>query len=254
VSRCILERQGRVATITLTRPPLNVLDLQALDELDGRIATLEQDPELQVLLVRGDGERAFCAGVAVEDHLPERIEPTLRTFHRALLRLWRLEAATVAVVHGHCLGGGLELAAVCDLVVAEESARLGVPEIALGCYPPVAAALFPRLLGWHRALELMLTGRSLTAAEAWRYGLVSRLAPAGQLESEVARLVGEITDHSMAATRALKRASRAAEAEAFPEALAATEARYLRELLATEDLGEGIAAFLEKRPPVWRHR
>jgi cyclohexa-1,5-dienecarbonyl-CoA hydratase len=254
VSRCTLERRGRVAALTLTHPPLNILDLQALTELDELLATLEGDHELQVLMVRGAGERAFCAGVAVADHTADRIEPTLRTFHRALLRLWRLEATTLAVVHGHCLGGGLELAAACDLVVAASDSRLGVPEVRLGCYPPVAAALFPRRLGAPRALELMLTGRTIDAEEARRLGLVTRVAAPGGLATAAEALVAEVTAHSAAVTRAIKRASRAGEGLPFPEALAATERHYLEELTATADMAEGIAAFLEKRPPAWRHR
>jgi cyclohexa-1,5-dienecarbonyl-CoA hydratase len=254
MSAWALERADRVATLTLFRPPLNVLDLATLEELDPLLARLERDDSLQVLVVRGAGEKAFSAGVAVEDHVAERIEPTLRAFHRALLRLWRLEATTIAVVRGHCLGGGLELAAVCDLIVAEEGATFGVPEVTLGCYPPVAAALFPQRLGPGRALDLMLTGRRLGAREAHDLGLVTRLTPGGGLEAEVDRLVAEICAHSTPVTRLIKRAGRAGEDLPFVEALAAAEELYLDELTATEDMQEGITAFLEKRPPVWRHR
>lgn len=248
-----LERRGRVATLTLSRPPLNILDLGALEELDALLTELEADRGLQVLLLQGAGERAFSAGVAVEDHVAERIAPTLRTFHRGLRRLWRLEATTVAVVRGHCLGGGLELAAVCDLLVASDDARFGVPEVLLGCYPPVAAALFPGRLGYARSLELMLTGRTVDAQEALRLGLVTRLASADGVDAEVEALVAQITAHSTAVTRMIKRAGRAGERLPFIEALAETEELYLTELTATRDMEEGIAAFLEKRPPSWRH-
>ncbi|HVS02325.1 MAG TPA: enoyl-CoA hydratase-related protein [Thermoanaerobaculia bacterium] len=249
----ILERDGRVATLRLERPPLNILDLEALRALDGALAGLADDAELQVLLLRG-GERAFSAGVAVQDHVPGRIEDALGAFHAAVRRLRQLPAITVAAVRGHCLGGGLEMASACDLVVAAEGSRFGVPEVKLGCYPPVAAALYPRLMGRHRALDLLLTGRTLDAVEAERLGLISRLVADDQLEGELESLVAAITAHSAAVTRLIKRAVTSGERLPFSEALDEAERLYLEELTATADMHEGIAAFLEKRPPRWQHR
>lgn len=251
----VVEREGRAATLTFGQPPLNILDLDLLARLDAEIASLAADRELQLLFVRGAGERAFSAGVSVQDHTPDKIDRMLLSFHGALGRLRNLEALTVSLVDGHCLGGGMELALICDLVLATERSRFGQPEIALGCYPPVAAALYPRRIGTGRTLELLLTGRTMDCAEALALGLVhERLADRPALEQRAAELAAAVQRQSAAVTRLTKRAVRAGETRAYEPALAEAERLYLRELSATADMAEGIQAFVEKRPPVWRHR
>ena len=250
-----LTRAGRVATLTLDRPPLNVLDLAAIAELDAALAGLAGDPDLQVLVLCGAGPKAFSAGVAVQDHTRDRIGPALAGLHGAVRRLHDLPAVTVAAVHGHCLGGGLELALACDLLVAADDARFGQPEIALGCFPPVAAALFPAILGERVALDLILTGRILGCEEAERLGLVSRRAPA--LDQALDPLLAQLTDKSAAVTRLAKRAVRRAGRQPLAPALpglAEAERIYLEELTRTADMDEGLAAFEGKRKPAWKHR
>ena len=251
----VVEREGRAATLTFGRPPLNILDLDLLAGLDAAISSLADDRELQLVFVRGAGEKAFSAGVSVQDHTPDQIDRMLLSFHGALARLRDLEALTVALVDGHCLGGGMELAVVADLVFATERSRFGQPEIALGCYPPVAAALYPRRIGSGRTLELLLTGRTIDCAEALALGFVhERVADRAALDGRAAELSAAIQRQSAAVTRLTKRAVRAGETRAYTPALAEAERLYLRELTATADMAEGIQAFVEKRPPVWRHR
>jgi cyclohexa-1,5-dienecarbonyl-CoA hydratase len=249
-----LERDGRRAVLTVARPPLNILDLELLDALAARCDELAGDSELQVVEVRGEGEKAFSAGVSIHDHTPEKIERMLAAFHGALGRLRALDAFTVALVQGHCLGGGLELACACDLVLATESARFGLPEIQLGCFPPFAAALLPRRIGPGPTLELALTGRVLDAAEAAELGLVHQVVSPGALDAHAARLAESVLSRSAAASRAAKRAVRAGEERPLGEALTEAERIYLRELGASADMTEGIEAFLAKREPRWRHR
>ena len=248
-----LQRDGRVATLFLSRPPLNILDLEALQSLERGLAGLAGMSDLHLLVVRGTGGRAFSAGVAVQDHVGERIAPALAAFHGAVRHLRELPAVTVAVVEGHCLGGGLELALACDLVVASDDSRFGLPEIQLGCYPPVAAAALPRLIGRARALDLMLTGRSFDSAEAERLGLLTRRVPRERLDEAVRELADALLSRSAAVIRLAKRAVTAGEELPFSRALDEAERIYLRELTATADMAEGIAAFLEKRPPDWKH-
>lgn len=248
-----LQRAGRTATLLLDRPPLNVLDLSTIAQLGAHLERLAADDSLQVLVLRGAGGRAFSAGVAVEDHTPDKVAPMLTGFHAALRSLFALDTTTIAVVDGHCLGGGMELAAVCDLVVASERSRFGQPEIHLGCYPPLAAALYPTLLGPGPAADLVLTGRTLDCAEAERLGFVARRVADGQLEAAASELVATLTAHSGVALRLAKRALRAARAPGFAAALAESERLYLEALAPTHDLAEGVQAFLDKRPPVWRH-
>lgn len=252
--RVEVTRDGRAATLVFDRPPLNVLDRPLLAEMEEALGRLAADPP-QLLVVRGGGERAFSAGVAVEDHTRERVEPTVRSFHRVLLALRRLPSITLAAVRGHCLGGGMELAAACDLVVAEETARFGQPEIRLGCFPPFAAALYPRLMGPKMAAEVLLTGRGVTAKEAWQLGFVNQLAPASEVERLAGEVAADVLAQSAAVTGLTKRALAAGDdAAAFERALAECERLYFEELVRTEDMVEGVEAFLEKREPSWRHR
>ncbi len=248
----LLDRDGRTATITINRPPLNILDIPTIARLGELVSELDRDEDLQLLVVRGAGDRAFSAGVAVQDHTPKLVGPMLESLHGAIRKLRDLSAVTVAAVRGHCLGGGMELALACDLVIATEDARFGQPEIELGCYPPVAAALYPSLIGPGRTLDLLLTGRTLTCEEAERMGLVARRV--SSLDEGIEKLSSEILAKSAAVVRLTKIAVRAGRDHGFSEALAESERLYLDELCPTADMAEGVAAFLEKRRPVWKHR
>ncbi|MCM2269058.1 MAG: enoyl-CoA hydratase-related protein [Thermoanaerobaculia bacterium] len=249
-----LDVDGRRATLTLAKPPLNILDLDLLAELETRLGELTALPDLQLLVVRGDGGKAFSAGVSIQDHTPDKIDRMLLGFHGALEQLRAVDAFTVAAVDGHCLGGGLELACCCDLVVASERSRFGQPEIQLGCFPPVAAAILPRRIGAGATLELLLSGRTVDAAEALALRLVDRVVPAAELANDIERIAEWLLAKSAVATRLTKRAVRAGLDRPFGAALKEAERLYLRELAASEDMVEGIAAFLAKRPPEWRHR
>jgi cyclohexa-1,5-dienecarbonyl-CoA hydratase len=249
-----LHRDLRVATLTIDRPPLNVLDIPTIDLLGERIAGLAADPELLVIVLRGAGDRAFSAGVAVQDHTPDRVGPMLDSLHGTIRRLRDLDVITIAAVHGHCLGGGMELAMACDLVIASDDARFAQPEIELGCFPPVASALLPSRVGAGLTLDLALTGRTLTCEEAERLGLVTRRVSSGGLDATVREIVERIASRSAPVVRLAKKAVRAGRDLPFPEALAETERIYKEELLPLEDVAEGAAAFLEKRRPEWRHR
>ena len=253
-SPILLHREPRIATITISRPPLNILDILTIDRLGETIAGLAADPELLVIILRGAGDRAFSAGVAVQDHTPDRVGPMLDSLHGTIRRLRDLDAVTIAAVHGHCLGGGMELAMACDLVIASDEARFAVPEIELGCFPPVATAMFPSRIGAGLTLDLALTGRSLTAEEAERMGLVTRQIGAEALDALVREIAERIAARSAPVVRLTKKAVRAGRDLPFLEALAETERIYKEELLPLADVEEGAAAFLEKRRPVWKHR
>ena len=245
----------RVAWITIDRPPLNILDIPTIQQLGAAIAALDQmGPDLQAVVLRGAGDRAFSAGVSVQDHTSDKVAPMLESFHRAIRLLRDLPAVTIAAVHGHCLGGGMELALSCDLVIATDESRFGQPEVDLGCYPPVAAALYPSLIGPGRTLDLLLTGRTIDCDDAERLGLVTRRVPAFGLTAAVHELVAQITSKSAPVTRLIKAAVRAGRDRGFSAGLTEAERLYLDELARTEDMQEGISAFLEKRKPVWRHR
>ena len=238
--------------IVLDRPPLNVLDLEGLEELERILEDVAASRDTRVVCLTGTG-KAFCAGVSVEDHLPGRCDDAIRTFGRVVRRLLELPTPVVAAVNGHALGGGCELAAACDLVLAREGARLGQPEIRLGVFPPAACSLLPRQLGRQRALDLVLTGRKLEVEEAFAVGLVQRVFPEEEFEASVDSLLDRIAALSGPVLRLTKRAVREGAERSAAEGLAAAERIYLEELMELGDPVEGLEAFLEKREPVWRH-
>lgn len=247
-------REGARVTLVLDRPPLNVLDRPLNRALAAEVARHGADPSVALLTLTGGAARGFSAGVEVADHVPGRVGPMLEDFHAAIRALWDAPCPTLAVVHGFALGGGLELALACDFVVVEAGSRLAFPEIALGCYPPAAAAMLPPRAGWAVACELVLTGEPFMPERALALGLVNRVAPAGQLEAEAERLVAPLLTRSPAVVREAKRALRLGATEPMHEALAAIERRYLDHVMALDDAREGIAAFEEKRPPRWSNR
>jgi cyclohexa-1,5-dienecarbonyl-CoA hydratase len=207
-----------------------------------------------VVVISGAGDSAFSAGVDVADHVPERVPAMLSKFHRLIRRIFESDRITVAAIHGHTLGGGAELAMVCDFVIASDDAQIGLPEISLACYPPVAAAYLPRAIGFHRASQLVLLGEPISAGDAERIGLISKVVLRSELNSRVDEYVDRLLNKSAAAIALTKKALREGLDHRFERALDLTERIYLDELMRTEDMAEGIRAFLEKRPPNWNNR
>ncbi len=248
-----VESDGNVARLVLDRPPLNILDLEALRELNRALRDLRADDALRALVISAEG-KAFSAGVSVEDHLPERIELTLGAFHDVFRQLRRLGCPTVAAVQGAALGGGCELACFADFVIASESASFGVPEIKLGVFPPIAAVHFPERIGLARTLQLVLSGDVLPAAEAARIGLVDRVVAATALAGAVETLVARLKEKSASSLRLAKRAVLRTSARDFDARLVEAETAFLDELMKTSDAVEGLRAFMQKRPPAWSHR
>jgi len=248
----LVEREKETVTLHLNRPPLNILDLAMIAALSEELDRLSAEDTVHVVVLRGAGDKMFSAGVSVRDHTPDKLEDMLIGFHDVVRKLHAFEAVTVAAVDGPCLGGGMELAMVCDLVVASERSLFAQPEIQLGCYPPVAAALYPALLGPGRTNDLLLTGRQISAAQAEQWGLLARCI-SGDFEAGLRQLLSELTSKSAAVLRLTKRAIRAGRERAFTAALEEAERLYLKDLARTHDMEEGIQSFLAKRKPVWRH-
>lgn len=250
--RLWLEVQGPVAHITLRNPRLNVIDIPMMEELSSALAEIESQPEISIIVFRGEGN-CFSAGVDVAAHTPDKIASMLEKFHRIIRSLIATKKVTIASVHGHCLGGGAELAMVCDLVYTTEDAQWGFPEIQLGCFPPVAATALSALVGQKRASDLILTGRTITGTEAVAIGLASAVA-ANQLEQTSDETIKRLSALSPAALAVTKKAIYAWDSIHFDKGLARAEKIYLDELMKTEDAHEGIQAFREKRRPNWKGR
>jgi cyclohexa-1,5-dienecarbonyl-CoA hydratase len=242
-----------VVRITLARPPLNILTVEMLEELRTALDDAAERPALKAVVLAAEG-KAFSAGVAVEDHLGERARPMLETFHALFHALRALECPTIAAVQGAALGGGAELATFCDLVVADEEATFGQPEIRVGVFAPIAVLHYPLRVGPAHALRLLLTGAVIGAAEAQRLGLVDRVVPAGTLAEAVEAEVERFRTLSAVVLRLTKRALRETQGLPFEDGLAVLEELYHHTLMTTADAEEGLRAFVEKRKPVWRDR
>jgi len=243
---------GGIARLVLDRPPLNILGIAMLVEIAHAIDALSVREDLRVMVIEAEG-KAFSAGVDVEDHVEKKVRPMIAAFHGVFRRLAAFEPVTIAAVHGAALGGGCEVAAFCDLVVASEDATFGQPEIQLGLFPPLAAAAFPYFVKGKKTLEMMLLGETFDAAEAERIGLVNRVVPADRLREEIEDLVGSLGGLSAAALRLTKKAYYAGIDVPFDEAFDRAERIYLDELMRTRDAVEGISAFRERREPRWSH-
>ncbi|HUP20915.1 MAG TPA: enoyl-CoA hydratase-related protein [Gemmatimonadota bacterium] len=241
-----------VARLVLAHPPLNILSIAMLEEIADAIDSLAGRSDLRALVIAAEG-KAFSAGVDVEDHVGDKVRPMIAAFHGVFRRLADFEPVTVAAVHGPALGGGCELAAFCDLVLAAEPATFGQPEIRLGLFPPLTAAAFPYFVRGKKTLEMMLTGEVYPASEAERIGLVNRVLQEEGFEEAVAAFVRGLAEKSAVALRLAKKAYYAGVDVPFDEALDRAERIYLEELMASRDAHEGIAAFREKRAPQWRH-
>ena len=247
--------EDRAARITFARPPLNILNIAMMREVNEALGQCAQQRELAAIVFDAAVDcNAFSAGVAVEEHVEETIFQMLDSFHGIFRNLEQIARPTIAVVDGAALGGGCELVAACDIVIASERARFGQPEIKLGVFPPVAAVLLPRVIGEKRARELILTGELIEAPEAARLGLVNYLLPRSELEQKVADLLSRFRNLSSAALAFTKEAMDLGRGCSLDSALKEVEDLYLNELMKTHDASEGIQAFADKRKPEWRHR
>jgi cyclohexa-1,5-dienecarbonyl-CoA hydratase len=250
LSRVVLEIDSSVAHIELRHPPLNVIDVSMMDDLAQCFLEIDAQPDVSTIVLRGTG-KAFSAGVDIAAHTPDKVEEMLTKFHFIIRTLISTRKVTIAAVHGRCLGGGAELAMVCDMAFTTDSAQWAFPEIKLGCYPPVACTALAALIGQKRAAELILTGRSITGSEAAAIGLANRAVAEQDLSATVDECIESLHKLSPAALAITKKAFYAWDSMHFDKGLARAEKIYFEELMKTADANEGIRAFIEKREPKW---
>ena len=245
--------EAGIGTLTLNNPPVNILTRKVMGALREELAALATEPSLRVLVLLAEGKH-FSAGADVGEHMPPDFEEMIPEFLDTIAAIAAFPQPVIAAVRGRCLGGGFELIQPADLVVAGEGATFGQPEILLGVLPPAACALLGDLVSPGLAAEIVLTGDSITAQQAFEAGLVRRVVPDENVEGEALELAGRMARHSAAALRVTKRALRAGSAARRAEALRQAGEIYVGELMQTEDAVEGLRSFLEKRKPEWKHR
>jgi cyclohexa-1,5-dienecarbonyl-CoA hydratase len=247
--RIEIDEGGAVLRIALARPKGNIIDGRMLDEIRAALDRHATNPRTKAIVFEGQGP-SFSYGASIEEHQKHLVREMLAKLHRTLRRLGELGVPTIAVVRGQCLGGGLELAAFCTWIFASEEATFGQPEIKLGVFAPVASVLLPWRLGGGPALDLLISGRSISGREGKEIGLVHEVCSD---PSEAARrfIAAHLLPKSASSLRFAERAARSSLASAFDHALEELERVYLEELMNTDDANEGIRAFIERRSPAF---
>jgi cyclohexa-1,5-dienecarbonyl-CoA hydratase len=244
---------GAVARMSLNRPEHNLLNERMLIELARGIETLDEHAEVKMVMI-DSALKVFSGGVDVGEYTTERVFQMLDAFYRVFDAMINVGKPVLVVVNGPAIGGGSELAAFGDMVVATPNARFAQPEIKLGVFPPLASTIFPYIVGPRLALELVLTGQAITAERARDLGLVNRLVPEDQLEKTVNEIVGQITSQSGAVLTMAKKAILAGMGLSLRDGLRHSMNVFLNELYRLEDAQEGLRALVEKRKPEWKNR
>jgi cyclohexa-1,5-dienecarbonyl-CoA hydratase len=249
--RC--RREDAVARLTLHRPEHNLLNERMLVELAAGIEWLGDQAEVKLIILDSAGQ-TFSGGIELGEYSPQRVFQMVDAFYGAFAAMLQTSKPLLAIVNGSAFGGGAELAALCDLVVATPRARFAQTEIKFGTFPPLAAVILPYIVGPRLALELVLTGETITAERAKELGLVNRLVPEGQLEKTVNELVAQVTAQSGAVLQMAKKAIFSSIGLPLREGMRHSMNLFLNELCQLEDPQEGLRAVLEKRPPHWKNR
>ncbi len=245
--------EDQVARITLDRPKHNVFTIGMIEELNALLARLAEDNSIKCVVLFGEGP-SWCAGVDVGDHKAEMVDRMIAVFKRSFELIEAIEAPIIAAVHGACLGGGMEYAIACDLIIASEKATFGQPEVRLGFLPPYAAVRLPQLVGPAKAIEICAGGRIYSAADAQTLGFVSQVTREDDFTSTVAKRIQDFKNASPLILRLNKRAVKQHTRMTFDEALSAVNDLFLNTLMKTQDTAEGMASFFEKRRPRWKNR
>jgi cyclohexa-1,5-dienecarbonyl-CoA hydratase len=242
-----------IVRITLKRPPANVLSIAMMQEIASALDALEYARDVKLVTFFGAG-KYFSAGFELSEHFGDQAYVMLESYRRIFEGLAKLDKPTLAVVPGPALGAGCLLAAGCDLVLAAQGAKFGHPEIRGGVFNSLAAALLPRIVGRRRATEMLLVGSTMTAAEAERIALITRCVPDERLEAEAGAIIQRFQEASAPVVQLARRAIVAGQDLPYEEAVRHAEDVYLNQLMATQDMEEGLKAVLEKRKPSWKDR
>ncbi|MDP3947778.1 MAG: enoyl-CoA hydratase/isomerase family protein [bacterium] len=239
--------------ITINRPPLNIINTRTIKEIAEAISEVKEGDTFKVITVRGKGDKAFSVGIDIKEHLPEKIHETMGALWDLHMVIKNLDQVTIAITRGYVLGGGWEVANMCDMIIASENSLFGHPEIKLAAFPPLAIPSYPRIIGHRKTLEILLTGDFIRARKAESMGLINLVVRDRDLEEASERLIRKITDISLVAIKYTKKALSIGANGESEEAAHTAWKIYLEELAHTKDNVEGMKAFLEKRRPEWKN-
>ena len=248
-SKIKLEIENGVTWIKLANPPLNIVDMEMMNEMIDAVEKAENEAHIAVI---GNEGKHFSAGAEIKEHYPDKAPEMIKTFTELIGKILSYDGVTVAAVRGYALGGGFEIPMACDIFLASQNSKLGNPEITLAHYPPIAIAILPRMIGWKNAFEIVLTGDTISAEKAMEIGIVNRVFSDENFDEEVRKYVSSLLEKSPAALRFTKKALKASIGLSFDEVMDKINDIYLNGLIKTEDAVEGLNAFLEKRKPVWK--
>jgi len=251
MSLVTVERSAGVVTFQVANPPLNILSIRVMGELAAALKAVQ--PSDRVIVIRGTGKH-FSAGADIGEHMPEKGPEMIALLGTLFHALFDVPIPTVAVVRGACMGAGLELAAACDVIFAADEAKMGVPEITLGVFPPIGAVDLPARVGPVRAADLLYTGRTISGKLAAEWGLALESAPDAELDAKADAWIAKAAAQSGCALRACKRGIRGAASRPYKDALDNALGIYRNTILPSADGLEGLKSFIEKRKPVWQDR
>jgi len=252
--QCVkLSVHGSVARMTLSRPEHNLLNEAMLREIADGIAFAGDSAEVKLILL-DSACKVFCGGIDIGEYTSQRVFQMLDAFHAAFSGMLEVGKPVICVVNGPAIGGGAELAAFGDLVIATPKARFAQPEISIGVFPPLASTILPFLVGPKRALEIVLTGEAISAERALELGIVNRLVPEANLQQAVNELAERITAHSGPVLTMAKKAILGGMGLSLRDGLKHSMNIFLNELYRLEDSQEGLRALVEKRKPNWKNR
>lgn len=256
----LCNEEGRVATLTVANPPLNVLSSGVVDALGDAVARIADDPGVSVVVLTGAGNRAFVAGGDIKkfprylEGNADAVREGTRGLHALFGALEALDQPVIAAINGLALGGGCEMAMACDIRIAEEQAKIGLPEIKLGIFPGAGGTQrLPRLIGAAKAKEMMFTGEPLSAEAAYHAGLINKVVPQGRVLSDAQGLAARIAEVSLPALARIKRCVNEGKELNLTQGLE-LEKDCFAQVFQTRDAKEGVEAFIQKRPPRFLHR
>ncbi len=250
MDKILYKKDGHAAKIDINDPPYNVIDTDMMESLTDAVKRAGSDEEISIIVIGATGSKSFCSGVDVSDHTKEKTPRMLKAFSDIFVELLKTDRLTIAAARGFAFGGGCELLLGTDLVVADDTLKVGQPEIKLGVFPPVAMILMPNLIGQRQAKELILSGKTINAETAKRLGLINEIFAKDEFDKSLEKYIGKFSALSQSVLRLTKRTlAKTVSASDFQK----INTVYLEDLMSLNDANEGISAFMEKRKPVWKH-